>query len=301
MQRTDFNIHFDNSFATMNQTKFEDWFAAMASRVFGNDFELIKAGGKHGDKKSDGIRISTKTVYQCYAPESPSTFASKAPAKVKDSFPEVIVYWPDLKEWIFVHNNSDGITATVSDTLEVLRNSHPEIIISTGTRSFLKDEFHDKLTLQQLIDVYPNASLNFNDVQMVHVRPLLKKIVAERTVNSNPDYFGEIPDEAKLDFNGLCPDSKYVIHQAQPHIGVVKRYIADMSTPQNATIIQAEIRAKYIELKDLGHDPDEILSKLLIFCGGEGTAKIVAAAYVIVAYYFDSCDVFENVPQVTPC
>lgn len=71
MNKIDFDIHFDNAFATLSQTRFEDWFARMASRVYGTDFELIKAGGRHGDKKSDGRRISTETIFQCYAPESP--------------------------------------------------------------------------------------------------------------------------------------------------------------------------------------------------------------------------------------
>jgi hypothetical protein len=74
-----------------------------------------------------------------------------------------------------------------------------------------------------------------------------------------------------------------------------------MPNPQNASIIQAEMRARYIELKEFGYDPDEILGKLLFFCGGGETATVSAAAYVIVAYYLDACDIFENVPQVAPC
>jgi len=92
MKKIDFDIHFDNAFATLNQTRFEDWFARMASKVYGTDFELIKAGGRKGDKKSDGRRISTETVFQCYAPESPKTFAEKAKAKIADNFPEVLDY-----------------------------------------------------------------------------------------------------------------------------------------------------------------------------------------------------------------
>ncbi len=301
MKKTDFDTYFDNSFATMNQTKFEGWFASMASRVYGNDFELIKAGGKSGDKKSDGRRISTETIFQCYAPESPATFATKAKAKIADSFPEVVGFWPSLKEWMFVHNNADGITTAVSDELEEVRRQYPAIKVLTGTRNFLKDELHDKLTLQQLIDIYPSASLNFNDVQMEHIRPLLKRIIAARTVDPEPNTFGDIPDEAKLDYNKLSPDSKHNIRRARPHIDVVDRYLSGMSNPQNASILQAEMRAKYAELKDLGYDADDTLGKLLIFCGGAENATVAAAAYVIVAYYLDACDVFENVPEDAPC
>ena len=301
MKKTDFDIHFGHAFATMNQSKFEGWFAAMACRVFGTDFELIKAGGQDGDKKSDGRRISTETVYQCYAPESPATFAAKAKAKIANSFPEVVNYWPNIKEWAFVHNNLDGLPTTASDKLEELRKQYPALKVVTATRSFLKDELHDKLSLQQMIDVYPSASLNFSEVQMAHIRPLLKGIIEARTVNPDLNNFGEIPDESKLDFNSLSPDSKHDIRRARPHIDVVDRYIAGMSNPQNASIIQAEMRAKYLELRDLGYNPDETLGKLLTFCGGCENATVTAAAYVIVAYYLDACDVFENAPQVLPC
>ena len=92
MQKSDFNDHFDRMFETCDQTEFEVWFANLAGCVWGNDFEPIKAGGKYGDKKSDGRRISTETVYQCYAPESPQTFARRAVAKIEDSFPEVLIH-----------------------------------------------------------------------------------------------------------------------------------------------------------------------------------------------------------------
>jgi hypothetical protein len=301
MKKSDFDIYFSNAFATMNQTKFEGWFASMASRVYGTDFELIKAGGKNGDKKSDGRRVSTETVFQCYAPESPATFAAKAKSKIVDSFPEVLAYWPNLKEWVFVHNNVDGLPTAASDQLEVVRKQYSSLKVVTATRSFLKDELHDKLTLQQLVDIYPSASLNFNDVQMAHIRPLLRGIIESRTVNPDPNNFGDIPDEAKLNFNRLSPDSKHDIRRARPHIDVVDRYLSGISNPQNASIIQDEMRAKYLELKGLGYNPDEILGKLLAFCGGSETSTVTAAAYVIVAYYLDACDVFENVPQALPC
>jgi len=239
--------------------------------------------------------------WNSYAPESPRTFAEKSKAKIADSFPEVVDFWPNLRKWVFVHNNVDGLPTSASDKLEELRKKYPALNISTASRSFLKDELHDKLSMQQMIDIYPSASLNFHEVQMSHIRPLLKKIVEARSVDPDPTNFGDIPDESKLDFNRLSPDSKHDIQRARPHIDVVDRYLAGMPSPKNASIIQAEMRAKYMELKGFGYDPDEIMYKLLVFCGGGETATVSAAAYVIVAYYLDACDIFENVPQVAPC
>jgi hypothetical protein len=301
MRKSDFDIPFDNTFTTVNQSTFENWFAALATRVYGTDFELIKAGGKHGDKKSDGRRISTQTVFQCYAPESPATFAAKAKAKIEDSFPEVTQFWPDLKEWVFVHNNSAGLPTAVSDKLEQIRKEYPKLKIVAASRAFLKDELHDKLSLQQLWDIYRPTHLPFSEVKMEHIKPLLKRVIEARTSVPDPNSFGDIPNESKLDFNQLSRDSAFDIRRARPHIDVVERYLAGMSNPSNASIIQSEMRAEYLKLKDLGYDPDEILGKLVTFCGGCEHATTTAAAYVIVAYYLDACDVFENVPMELLC
>ena len=301
MHKLDFNDHFDHKFNTYNQTEFESWFAELAGCVWGNDFERIKAGGKHGDKKSDGRRISMETVYQCYAPESPQAFAKKAVAKIDDSFPEVLKYWPNLKEWVFIHNNSMGITAKISDRLEKLRANYPHIKISTASRRFLKDELHDKLNMQQMLDIYPNASLKFRDVRMKDIDPLLKRIIKEMRNISEPKDFGDIPDEAKLDYNALGRDSEFNLRRARPNLRIVDRYIERMSNPANASVLQSAMCGKYLELKDFEYDPDEILGQLITFVSGDDHPTRIAAAYVIVVYYFDACDIFENVPGAMTC
>lgn len=303
MNKADFDVHFDLALATHNQTKFEEWFAALAACVYGADFELIKAGGRHGDKKSDGRRISTETIYQCYAPESPKTFAEKASSKISESFPEVTSYWPNLKEWVFVHNNTDGLPTSTSNLLEELRAQYPTITIKAPSppRRYLKDNFHDQLNLQQMIDLYPAASRNFLAVSMKDVRPLLKKIITEKTVQPDPTAFGELPDEDKLNFNALSPDAKYDLTRARLHVDIVDRYLSGMSNPQHASVIQTQMRTKYEEARDLGYNSDEILGKLLTYVGGDGTPTVSAAAYVILAYYFDACDIFENVPSTVGC
>jgi len=297
MNRSDFNIHFDHAFQSKKKTEFEEWFCNMAHRVHGPDFEPIKAGGQKGDKKSDGRLISSETVFQCYAPESPVTFAKNGPAKVRDSFPEVLNHWPNIKEWMFVHNN-DQITGLVSDALEEMRTQYPNIKILTGERNFLKDQFHDKLTLVQLGDIYSEASLDFSSVQMENIRPLLQQIREGRNTPTETLEFGEDPEEEKLNFNELSSDAKYAITRAYSQIRLVDAYFEKLSNPAHANVIQKAMRDEYGRLKDLSHQPDDILANLLKFAGDDGSEPVRAAAYVIVTYHFDSCDVFENVPSV---
>ena len=62
MQKSDFNAAFEHPYANSNQDEFEAWFRAMMECVHKGDFEIIKAGGRNGDKKSDGRIISQETV-----------------------------------------------------------------------------------------------------------------------------------------------------------------------------------------------------------------------------------------------
>jgi len=274
----------------------------MAAAVLGSDFELIKAGGKKGDKKSDGRCISTETIYQCYAPESPKTFASNAADKIKDSFPEVTTFWPNLEHWIFVHNNLDGIPTSASDAIEEVRAEHPNISITAPPpRRFLKDNFHDKLSLQQLLDIYPKGAFNFGGVKMENIRPLLRTILHDDTFSSLSADFGENPDQSKLDHNELSAHCKDEVNRARPYVDIVDRYVDGMNKPQNATMLQTKMRSKYEELRDLGYTPDEIMGEMRNYVGADGNPTVNAAAQVIVTYYFDACDIFENVPEVSKC
>ncbi len=301
-QKSDFNIYFEQRFNSAKKTDFENWFAKLASRRYGSEFELIKAGGQRGDKKSDGRHISDEVIFQCYAPESSTTFALKAAKKIQDSFPEVLHYWPNTKKWFFVHNNVGGLPTGVSNKLEELRELYPEIIIRAVDRDFLKDEFHDRLTLAQLHEIYPEKPLDFANVKMQHVMPLLKKIIEERKASADlPEMFGEIPSAKKLDHNKLSKDSVRDINHARLFTNVVERYIRNLDTPGAASMIQNAMREKYSELVGFGYVADEILVKLREFVGSANTSEEINAAYVIVTYFFDTCDVFENVPEDSPC
>ncbi|MBO9453051.1 hypothetical protein J7426_22510 [Tropicibacter sp. R16_0] len=62
MQKSDFNATFEHAYVNSTQGEFEAWFRAMMECVYKGDFEFFKAGGQHGDKKSDGRPISEDTV-----------------------------------------------------------------------------------------------------------------------------------------------------------------------------------------------------------------------------------------------
>ena len=86
---------------------FEDFFVEIGRRRWGDDFEPIRAYGKHGDLKCDGRRISTGTLYQCYGPRTPKP--SAVHEKIKTDFDGAHAIWGDkLKGWSIVVNDRQG-------------------------------------------------------------------------------------------------------------------------------------------------------------------------------------------------
>ena len=69
LQRAIYGWSFKTHFADKRRTEFQDWFVKIAGYAFGPDFEEVKPYGPQGDLKCDGLRRSTGTMFQCYAPD----------------------------------------------------------------------------------------------------------------------------------------------------------------------------------------------------------------------------------------
>src|SRR3546814_21069919 len=68
LQHSIYVDRFRLAFHTQRGTAFQDWFVRLAGHAFGADFEEVRPYGPYGDLKCDGRRVSTKSVFQCYAP-----------------------------------------------------------------------------------------------------------------------------------------------------------------------------------------------------------------------------------------
>ena len=125
-------------------TEFESWFTLLASHALGIDFQPVAAHGSDGDFKCDGRRFSTKTIYQCYAPQQMNQ--RRAIAKIDADFHGACEHWSDwMREWTLVHNRSQGLPPRVIQHLDRLRDQHPNVAIDAWGRPQLEDELFRRL------------------------------------------------------------------------------------------------------------------------------------------------------------
>jgi hypothetical protein len=68
LERLYYTFKFRENFFTHRGLAFQEWFARLVGFAFGSDFVPVRPYGKKGDRKCDGRRISTKTIFAVYAP-----------------------------------------------------------------------------------------------------------------------------------------------------------------------------------------------------------------------------------------
>lgn len=87
-------LKFQLAFLQKNGEEFQNWFADLAGHAYGADFEKIGPHGKYGDFKCDGRRLSTGTIFQCYAPVIVNL--KRMIEKIDEDFAGALNHWPEF-------------------------------------------------------------------------------------------------------------------------------------------------------------------------------------------------------------
>jgi hypothetical protein len=106
------------------------------------------------------------------------------------------------------------------------------------------------------------------------------------------------PSENKISHNKLSIDAADLLRLGRRKEARVQDYINKMVRPDVAEEIAEAIRDQYRSLKSLGLEPDEIFARLQKFVGVQGEPPRQAAALAVLCYFFERCDIFEDLPLI---
>ena len=296
LQRSIYGDRFARDFARKDGVAFQDWFAKIAAAAFGPDFDPIRPYGKKGDLKCDGRRLSTGTVFQCYAPYDLKDVETIK--KIDEDFYGALEHWPDfLKTWTFVHNDYRGLPATVSQHLDALRTKHPDIKIEIMSEAQLRDIVM-QLEVHHLEDLFGPAPTmrQLDSISLDDLKPVLDEIARVDPDPLAEDYTG--PSARKLEKNGLSEDAVSMLRIGRRRQQKVADYFDTTARPDVADRIAEAFRSRYDELKGLSRDSEWIFERLQKFAGMSGDARRQAAALAVLAYFFERCDIFEDPDEI---
>jgi hypothetical protein len=278
LQRSIYVDRFRLAFVTQRGTAFQDWFVRLAGHAFGADFEEVRPYGPYGDLKCDGRRISTKSVFQCYAPDAMKE--AELIAKVDKDFHGARLHWnAEMAEWVFVHNDGRGLPPNAVQHINGLRTAHAPLTIQTWSEpELLKLAIGLELAaLQALFGHAPSIAI-VDRLVMADLAPIIEALQRQDPNIGDPPLTPPSPE--KLEKNALSEESGLLLRKSpRPDLG---------------ECIAEAFRTRYAELKAFDLPADTIFKHLQDYAGMNGEPKRQGAALAVLAYFFDNCDIFED-------
>lgn len=279
------------------------FFSLMMSKVHDENFESVGTDYSLGDFKCDGHLIEPDTIYACYGPVNAGAHQTEASmrtavGKIRSDFEGAREKWGRMKEWVFVNNYLDA-PAQIVHELNLLRDEYPAYQI----RRFGREQFERNLmsldpdVVEDLIGLDATEA-DFRNVQPREILEVVEGVMAKVAVAVVAD---EPPDPVgfeKLDYNRL--DGVYRQCLVNGFVGArrVAQLLRDHPVPTLPIDLAATYEAKYSDLECQGLGPGEIMDDLYEFtiAGQRSTMPRQVAVWSVVAYFFERCTIFENVP-----
>lgn len=282
------------------------------------NFAPVKPQGNQGDWKNDGHDPLAGRYYQVYSPEQQFEEAA-AIAKLKDDFDGLISKWGDTKiypngvrEFFFVFNDRLRVTPggypTTIATLEELRQAHKlsacKLLLTKHLEDMLLNLDEDKIIA--VVGFPPNPA-NIKVLKLELVGEVVRHIV-ENTPLRRLDLPLVSPDfNEKIKFNGLFVTAA-LLQVANYCSGALETYF-NANSDFTRQEVCARLKGLYNESKGLDLVDQEndttaadqqliyILDKITPMPPQHDsrlTKELQDAALVIMAYFFESCDIFEE-------
>jgi hypothetical protein len=301
-------ILFQHKIYAADGQAFEHLFTAIMGNVY-PDFLQVKPQGPIGDRKNDGYSKSRGLFFQVFAPENLILSEAEAVKKAKNDFDGLKKYWNSfcpVKRFFFVMNDKyKGTFPTIESDLAEIKTKHNLEECGTLLAKHLEDALFglndDKIIsivgflphpekLQQLDYSVMNEVIGHVMAQKQQVTPV--QILAA------PDF------DEKIKFNGLGRQVGAMLTSGSFHAGLVERYFS-----LNSNFAKQEIRNLLSQIYQQGltrnadgvspgvNKSDMVFFDVLATIVPNKTEAAQDAAIVLMAYFFESCDIFEDPKQ----
>ncbi len=291
---------FNNQFLSHFGDGFQDWFARLARHLHpAGDVQTVRL--TQGDGKLDVVVLGEQTVYQCYGPQ---TFKpSEAAEKIRVDFKGAHEFLEGrLKKWIFVHNHPTGsldklCIKALNDLIAECRKREESIEVLAWGIEDIWEALELRVPYHGLRDLF--GTPDPVHVDFACLEELL--LTLERADYAEDAAPVSLPSEKKLNFNEFGAAYRREIREGRSALRTMDAYLASRagSDPEFAERLAQRFRDRYRHLRSRpALSPDEIYESLRLDAGWRAAPAIKRdmATRIILAYFFDTCDIFENPP-----
>jgi hypothetical protein len=292
LEQAYYELRFVDAFRSAKGDAFQTFFEKLMGLAYKADFMACCPWGNRGDRKNDGFLKSARRLFQVYAPNE-MTEAS-AISKIKEDFEGAKVHWgTHFDKWVFAHNALDGLAPHIQTVLLDFEKANPGFTLEPWGLEEFRLVFR-KLALDDLQSWFgfvpsdeTKAHLGFSDLQVV-----LETIADQIVPSSQP--VKDVPMR-KIEANALSESVATLLKAGMAKAPLVEDFFGQWHDETFGERVADSFRAKYRDLRGKLR-PDDIFSALESWAGGSdrGSPQHQLAVLAIIAYYFDSCDIFEE-------
>ena len=292
LQQAYYEQKFESTFLRAKGDAFQDFFEMLMGLAYKGDFMSCRPWGNRGDRKNDGFLKSERRLFQVYAPYEMTEV--KAVSKIQEDFEGAKKHWKrHFDKWVFAHNAVDGLPPHVQTVMLDFEKNNPGVSLETWGLNEFRIVFH-KLTLDDLQTWFGPAPsdetkgyLGFSDLRVV------LETIADHPV-SPMQTIKDVP-MGKIEANALSESVATLLKAGMAKATLVEAFFRQWHDETLGERVAESFRSKYQTLRGQ-HRPDDIFSELALWAGGPslGAPKHHLAVLAVIAYYFASCDIFEE-------
>jgi hypothetical protein len=281
---------------------FQDFFSTMMASAHGSDFVRVRPFGAAGDKGCDGYLQSTGKVFACYGAINAATDKVQyLIRKMDDDFAKALKALTSImKEWHMVHNLVDGLPMDAILKLEALKQANKSHAFAfMGMEGFEATIFVLPVAkIDGLLGMAATAQ-DAQNFQTTELRDLVAAIIqATDAYPIDVSAIRPVPSD-KLDFNKLPGHWRSMIAGGWQNAHLVEQYLRQHHDSMIGERIAQGFRVRYQYYKAQNLDAGSIMSSLYEGVTGFGVVPPArqVAAQALLAYLFESCDIFETPPE----
>jgi hypothetical protein len=282
---------------------FQELFCSVMTKVHGSDFVRTRPFGQLGDKGCDGFLQSSGRVYQCYGAlggggeGKVAYLISKMDEdyeKAKKKLAEI------MKEWHMAHNFVGGLPIEAVAKMEELRGNNTNHKFGFISMEGLEQLIFalDTDSIEDMLGMAANAQ-DFQNLQAAELRQLIASVAsATDAAQTSSVPIRPVPVD-KLEFNKLPGHWRALISGGWQNSHHVSEYLNHHPDPLTGERVAGVFRDRYSYLRAQNLHPGATMLTLYEDLVGIGRvpAERQVAAQAILAFMFESCDIFEDQPS----
>ena len=284
---------FKNKICKADGQKFEDIFTQIMNYYEG-DFRQIQPWGQQGDRANDGCIPDKGIYYQVFAPKDIRKSHDQVIKKIQEDFKTLLKSWSPIKEFYFVLNDRyDDVSPDCLQTIQTIKSEYQlenaGLLTAKDLENMLFELKDDQIITitGHLPDFSKIKNIDYSILNEV-IGHIMNMSITSSKANTNFPDWGK-----KIKFNGLSDFIKSWLDNASMQLGTLEEYFKNESNFL-ADTLRDQINGVYQEKKSQGLNEDCLFIDILKSISPREKKYYEDATLVIMAKYFESCDIFEE-------